>query len=80
MSVAWREQLEAVVSLEQQAGGRLPPVLLVGETGTGKTSLARWLHARGARAAGPLVEINCSTLPEALAESELFGHERGAFT
>ena len=54
--------------------------MIEGETGTGKTSIARWLHHHGPRAAGPLVEVNCPALPESLAESELFGHERGAFT
>lgn len=55
-------------------------MLIEGETGTGTTTLARWLNRRGPRADGPLVEVNCSALPETLAESELFGHERGAFT
>ena len=58
----------------------LPPVLVQGETGTGKTTIARWLHHRGPRGSGALVEMNCSAVPETLAESELFGHERGAFT
>ena len=51
-----------------------------GRNRTGKTSIARWLYHHGPRAAGPLVEVNCPALPESLAESELFGHERGAFT
>src|SRR5207244_11421903 len=59
---------------------RLPPVLIQGETSTGKTTIARWLHREGPRTSQPLVEVNCSALPETLAESELFGNERGAFT
>jgi len=68
-----RRLAEAVVASEA-------PVLITGETGTGKGILARWLHEQGPRTAQPFVDLNCSGLSRELAESELFGHQRGSFT
>jgi len=75
-----KAQMDRILEADRRLSGPLPPVLIQGETGTGKTTIARRLHHQGPRGAEPLVEVNCSTLPESLAESELFGHERGAFT
>ncbi len=55
-------------------------VLVTGENGTGKELVARWLHEKSNRSAGPIIEVNCAAIPSELIESELFGHEKGSFT
>jgi two-component system response regulator PilR (NtrC family) len=70
---------EVIGLVEKVAAGRTT-VLILGESGVGKELVARAIHARSQRAAGPFVPINCGAIPEGLVESELFGHVRGAFT
>jgi two-component system, NtrC family, response regulator AtoC len=73
-------EVERVYRLAKKAARTNTTVLVLGETGSGKEVLAQWIHAESSRAAGPFHRINCGAIPEGLLESELFGHEKGAFT
>jgi formate hydrogenlyase transcriptional activator len=95
-NIALRDQLSRITTFEEIVGDSAPlrralesveqvaatdaTVLIAGETGTGKELFARAIHQRSRRAKGPLVKFNCAAVPETLLASELFGHERGAFT
>lgn len=72
--------LRRALAVAKRAAASDCGVVVVGETGTGKELVARAIHDASARAAGPFVPINCGAIPQELVESELFGHERGAFT
>ncbi len=78
--VAGSSAMRSILERARAAAQSLAPVLLVGETGTGKEMLARALHAASERAKQPFVPVNCAAIPHELVESELFGYRKGAFT
>ncbi|MCC6888464.1 MAG: sigma-54-dependent Fis family transcriptional regulator [Hyphomicrobiales bacterium] len=74
------ETMAHVVKLAQQIAPSDASVLITGESGTGKEVIARYVHGRSNRSKAPFISVNCAAIPEQLLESELFGHEKGAFT
>jgi two-component system, NtrC family, response regulator AtoC len=78
--VAESRTMRDLFAVLERIAGAGSPVLLQGESGTGKDLAAHWLHVRGPRRDAPFVKLHCPSIPEDLLESELFGHERGAFT
>ncbi|MGH9733313.1 MAG: sigma-54 interaction domain-containing protein [Candidatus Acidiferrales bacterium] len=78
--VAADAESRSVLELAEKVAGTTTTILITGESGTGKDQLARWIHEHGPRRDAPFLKIDCASLPSELVESELFGHERGAFT
>jgi two-component system response regulator AtoC len=82
-NIAWVAADQAslrVLEIAARLAETATTLLITGESGTGKDQLARWIHHQGARRDAPFLKIDCASLPSELVESELFGHERGAFT
>lgn len=78
--VGERGGLRGIIERVEQVARTDVPVLVLGETGSGKEVIARAIHERSPRSAGPMVRVNCGAIPTELVDSELFGHERGSFT
>jgi two-component system response regulator FlrC len=72
--------MQAVISLADQIAGSDASILITGESGVGKEVIARYVHQKSRRSTKPFISVNCAAIPENLLESELFGHEKGAFT
>lgn len=78
--IARSQTMDKQLAMADQAADTDTTVLILGETGTGKGLIARWVHEKSPRADGPFIVVDCTTIPENLFESELFGYEKGAFT
>jgi len=78
--IAESKSMQELLRTAERVAGSKGTVLITGESGTGKERIAHYLHHKSPRASGPFIRVNCAALSEALLESELFGHERGAFT